>query len=327
MKRGRPSTALVIGATGNFGGVLTRRLLADGWQVSALHRTPSKAARPELAGVQWRLGDALVAADVIRAAEGVDLIVHGANPPGYRNWAETAPQMLKSSLAAAEATGARLLFPGNIYNYGPDAFPRIAEDAPQSPRTRKGSIRVGMEQDLRAAVAAGAKVLIVRCGDFIAPNAGGSDWLSQAIVPRGKPLRSIRYPGDMDIRHAWAWLPDIAETCTRLLATPLADFETFHMTGYAVTGHEFVAALARASDRPVQVNGLPWLALQALSPFNETFRELLEMRYLWQEEVALDGARLAARLGSEPKTPLDEALRQALAGLGALPTPNLSQAA
>jgi len=37
--------------------------------------------------------------------------------------------------------------------------------------------------------------------------------------------------------------------------------------------------------------------------------------------VLLDNARLVARLGGEPHTPIEVALRTALAGMGALPAP------
>jgi hypothetical protein len=48
-------------------------------------------------------------------------------------------------------------------------------------------------------------------------------------------------------------------------------------------------------------------------------REMTEMKYLWDRPVLLDNARLVARLGAEPHTPLVEALATALAGMGALP--------
>jgi nucleoside-diphosphate-sugar epimerase len=57
-----------------------------------------------------------------------------------------------------------------------------------------------------------------------------------------------------------------------------------------------------------------------LAPFVETFREMLEMRYLWREPLQLDSSKLVAFLGSEPHTPLDVALRETLSGLGCLPT-------
>jgi len=44
-----------------------------------------------------------------------------------------------------------------------------------------------------------------------------------------------------------------------------------------------------------------------------------EMRYLWQQPVQLDNARLVEMLGREPHTPLDEAVEASLRGLGCLP--------
>ena len=156
---------LVLGATGGFGSEMARRLMAHGWQVRALNRNPAKIHKP-IAGVDWRAGDAMNRDDVVAAAEGAALIVHAVNPPGYRGWRGLALPMLENTIAAAEAAGARILFPGTVYNYGPDAFPLIAEDAPQRPTTRKGAIRVEMEARLRAASERGVRVLILRGGDW-----------------------------------------------------------------------------------------------------------------------------------------------------------------
>ena len=53
--------------------------------------------------IDWVKGDAMNAADVAAAAQGASLIVHGANPPGYRNWRGLAVPMLKATIAAAKA--------------------------------------------------------------------------------------------------------------------------------------------------------------------------------------------------------------------------------
>ena len=111
----------------------------------------------------------------------------------------------------------------------------------------------------------------------------------------------------------------MAETFARLLNTPLADQAVFHMEGHAITGHELVAGLEAAAGRRLAVKRTPWLALAAVAPFNETLRELQEVRYLWRETVLLDNTRLRASLSEEPRTPLIEALRTALAGQGSFP--------
>ena len=55
----------------------------------------------------------------------------------------------------------------------------------------------------------------------------------------------------------------------------------------------------------------PWWALRLATPFWKMAPELLEMRYLWEQEVLLDDAKLLAFLGPTAQTPLVSALRRA----------------
>ena len=57
------------------------------------------------------------------------------------------------------------------------------------------------------------------------------------------------------------------------------------------------------------------------SPFVPLFRELLEMRYLWNEPVVMSNNRLVEFLGEEPRTPLVEAVSETLADFGCLARP------
>lgn len=317
-------TALVIGATGGIGGAVAEALLAHGWQVRALTRRSDTANTPagRLAGIEWRQGDAMNAADVMQAAKGVDCIFHGANPPKYQRWRELALPMLENSIAAARANGARLIFPGCLYNYGPDAWPLVSESSPQNPLTRKGQIRVEMEQLLQHAGADGTRIIIIRAGDFFGAH-GPSAWFSTLLVKAGKPLRSIFFPGGGDIGHAWAYLPDLAETIARLAAieSTLPACESYHFGGHWLErGHLMADAIRRAADNPkLPIRQVPWLLLQIISPFVSVLREMLEMRYLWQEPIRLDNRKLISVLGAEPHTELDVAVKTSLIELGCLP--------
>src|SRR3954447_7984119 len=137
--------ALVLGATGGIGGEVARLLKTRGWTVRALHRDASRLASNNT-DFAWIQGDAMQANDVIAAARGAALIVHAVNPPGYRDWDKLVLPMLDNTIAAAQAAGARILLPGTIYNYGPDAFPDLEETSAQNPITAKGAIRVEMER-------------------------------------------------------------------------------------------------------------------------------------------------------------------------------------
>jgi nucleoside-diphosphate-sugar epimerase len=317
-----PRTVLVIGATGAFGGAAARALAAHGWRVRALQRNPDAARAATGLAIDWVKGDALVEAEVRRAAEGASAIVHAANPPGYRNWAGTVLPMVENTLAAARSQGARILMPGNVYTYGPDARGLIGEDAPQHPQTRKGRIRVALERRLRDAGQDGVKSLLLRAGDFFGPGAQSS-WMAAGVVQPGKPLRSLTYPGPLGVRHAWAYLPDLAEAAAQLLGreAELSAVASFQFGGHALTGHDLVAAFEAVAGRKLPVRGFPWFALAAAAPFNETFRELLEMRYLWRETVLMDNRRLVDVLGAEPHTPITDALAATLRSLGCLAEP------
>ena len=317
-------SALIVGATGGIGSEMARVLIERGWSVRALSRDPQQAAKQLawLGPIAWIAGDAMNSSEVVAAAAGVDVVVHAANPPGYRNWKGLAMPMLESSIAGAKAANARLVLPGTVYNFGSAAFPLLRESSPQEPTTRKGRIRVAMEERLKSAAQEGARVLIVRAGDFFGPRAG-NNWFSQALVKPGRPLRSVTYPGKRDVGHAWAYLPDLAETIVRLLEreTELQRFDVFHFAGHWFErGVEIAEATRRAAGRPAaRIRALPWLFVYLLAPFVETLREMLEMRYLWTSSVQLDNTKLLAFLGEEPHTPIDEALQSTLCGLGCAP--------
>jgi nucleoside-diphosphate-sugar epimerase len=323
MVTNRQRLALVIGAGGGIGGAVAHALLEAGWQVRALTRRPAEvaAAHRWLDGIDWVAGDAMDEAACVAAASGVHVIFHGANPPLYRNWRGLAIPMVRNAVKASGASGARLIFPGNVYNYGPDAFPLIAETAPQNPLTRKGKIRVEMEAMLQEAATRGIRSIVIRAGDFFGPHQPHS-WLRDAMVKPGAPLKTIVYPGDPSVGHAWAYLPDLAAAIVRVAAieADLPAFERLHFGGhYFGRGIAFAEAIARVAGNPaLPIGPAPWPLLYLGAPFVSFYRELLEMRYLWQQDIELDNRKLTGLIGAEPHTPIDQALFQVLADLGCL---------
>ena len=324
-------SVLVLGATGGVGGEMARQLRDTGWEVRALQRRTLQPVE-QRDGMIWIRGDALNAHDVTAAATDCSVIVHAVNPPGYRHWSKLVLPMLDNTIAAASALGATVVLPGTVYNYGPDVLPVLTEDSAQHPVTRKGAIRAEMERRLLAASKTGARVLIVRAGDFFGPKAG-NNWFSQALVKPGKPVTAVRYPGRGGVGHQWSYLPDVARTMIELLARrdALAPFATFHMAGHwDADGSRMVEAIQRVAARrsgfTPRATAFPWRLLTLASPFIATFREMREMRYLWREPVRMDNAPLITALGREPHTPLDEAVETTLVGLGCLRASNNAQA-
>lgn len=317
---GHKPVALILGATGAVGAAVAAKLLANGYIVRAMHRNAAaNAAR--LPEYDWVDGDAMNRDDVMKAAAGAGLIVHAVNPPGYRNWGKLVLPMIDNTIAAAEASGARIVMPGNVYNFGPETFGSIAEDSPQTPLTVKGKVRVALEERLAEAARRGTQVILVRAGDFFGPGAAGS-WFAQAVVKPGAPVKAITNPADPGVGHQWAYLPDVAETMVRLVARAdeLPAFARFHMEGvWDHDGQQLGNAIRRVTGQAdLPIKRFPWWMLRLGKPFVPVFREILEMRYLWQRELHMRNDRLVAFLGAEPRTPIDQAVRETLISLGCL---------
>jgi nucleoside-diphosphate-sugar epimerase len=319
-------TVLVLGASGGIGGEVARQLRDAGWDVRALKRDAPRSGEVR-DGMRWIGGDAMNREDVAAAARGCSAIVHAVNPPGYRRWAELVLPMLDNTIAAATAQAATIVLPGTVYNFGPDAFPELGEDAPQRPLTRKGAIRVEMERRLQAASANGARAIVVRAGDFFGPRPGNS-WFSQGWIKPGRAVTAIDQPGRPGVGHQWAYLPDVARTMVELLQRRerLPAFANFHMHGHwDADGTQMAAAIGRVvikhGGAAPKLRAFAWWLIHLASPFVTSFAEMREMRYLWREPLRMTNERLLAVLGREPHTPLDEAVEAALRGLGCLPAP------
>ncbi len=316
--------ALVLGITGGIGRALAIALQGRGYAIRALVRDTEKAAATARLSfaVDWRQGDAYQRRDVLAAARDAAVIAHAVNPPGYAKWRERAVPMLANSIVAAQNTGARILFPGNIYVFGPDAGAFVDEASPQNPTSQKGAVRVDMEAMLRHAADSGVRSLIVRAGDFFGPDVPSS-WFTQAVAKGGRNAGVIQDLGAPGIGHAWAYAPDLAETFMHLLdhEERLARHDVFHFQGHWIAdGHGMAAAVQRVIGRQVPIRRFFWPSIYLAAPFVTFLRELIEMRWVWREPVRLVNAKLEALIGPEPHTPLDIAVSASLAPLPERPT-------
>ncbi|WP_390910401.1 NAD(P)H-binding protein [Pseudosulfitobacter sp. SM2401] len=321
-------TALVLGATGGIGGAIARALGQHGWTVRAMVRNPDHAK------ARWAstdrvphfvVGDAMIPDDVIQAAtkgDAVHAIIHAVNPPGYRNWDKVVLPMIHNTIAAARAAnGARVVLPGTVYNYNPATTSIITETTPQNAITRKGQIRIALEQRL-ADAAPDVPSLILRAGDFFGPGARAS-WFGQGMITAGKPVRKVTSmaPG---VPHAYAYLPDLAETFAQLLdiSDRLQPFERLQFDGtWDADGRMMLDAIRRVIGQDVPKKAFPWWLMRILAPFGGFPKEAIEIEPVWRHPMRLDNKRLITLLDEEPRTPIDAAIKRTLIDMGCLPKP------
>jgi nucleoside-diphosphate-sugar epimerase len=313
------STVLILGAAGRLGSAAVLSFAAAGWRVLAQQRKTTPL--PDgVQGVSIALNDT---AALAACAAGAQVVIYGVNPR-YDRWDVELSPLARQGMDIAEALGATLLLPGNVYNYGPDMPELLREDTPQPGGTTKGLQRCAMEAELRERTQRGQmKATVIRAGDFYGHGRGS--WFDQAIV---KDIASgkLVYPGPLDLPHAWAYLPDLARAfvavAERSARGDAPAFEELLFAGHTLTGHELLAEIERAAAglglRPAggrRVAGLPWGLIRVIGLFKPVMRELARMSYLWRVPHAIDGSSLERAVGALPTTPQARALCLALADL------------
>ena len=305
------STVLILGASGRLGTALTEAFGNAGWRVLKQARA---AAGRDL--TQVIAADARDAVSIVNAAkfsaDRVDVVINATNPI-YTRWATEAATLNRAAIEITQALSATLMFPGNVYNYGALMPEALRSDTAQQAETRKGRIRISMEQDIEHATISGMQAIVIRAGDFFGCNTGS--WFDMAIakdLPKGK----LTYPGPLDVPHAWAYVPDLAQTFVRAAEAraTLQRFERVHFAGHTVTGQQLVTALERARRGTVKVSRLPWSLIRVVGLVKPMWRELAEMAYLWQRPHHLVTAAAHLSLVA-PATAFDEAVRASIEAL------------
>ncbi len=303
-----PATVLVLGANGRLGQAAMQAFARAGWRVIAQARQPAREPLPP--GVQWLQADVLDAAAVVRAVPQAELIVHAINPH-YARWATLLPPITAAVIAIARATGATVMLPGNVYNFGRELPPVLSESTPFVASTEKAAQRIALEIELAAS---GVRSIVIRAGDFLGDR---GTWIDLAIA-KGLSRGRVSYPGPVDLPHAWAWLPDLAEVFVRVAArrAELPAHAVLHYAGLTLTGAELMDAIEAAVGRPLKRTPFAWWQWQLIAPVVPIVRAVLSMRYLWQRPHRLDDSRLRALIGPPPQTPLAEVVSGSLAAAG-----------
>jgi len=294
------SSVIVLGAKGRFGRAAFSAFAAAGWSVTRAGRG--------LLGPGCVDVDATDSAALIRACAGHDVIVHAVNPP-YHHWADAVPKLTAAVIAAARMSGATVMVPGNVYNYGTSLPTNLTEATPWVVSTRKGGIRIRMEDAFRDS---GVRTIVLRGGDFIEAAQTGN-WFDSHIAHKVR-AGVLTYPGPQDRVHAWAYVPDMARACVALAGrrSEFATFEEFGFTGYALTGEDLAMLVQEVVGRPIRVRGFPWAAVRVAALWSPLMREVLEMRYLWDRPHQIDGTKLRNALPGFIATPAEQAIAEAL---------------
>jgi nucleoside-diphosphate-sugar epimerase len=260
-------------------------------------------------------GDARDPAFTTAVADGASVVYQTLNPP-YHQWTEQFPALQAGVLAAAEATGARLVSMENVYMYGRPAGRPLTENRAHDAHTTKGQLRSRMSRELLAAHRAGrVEVAIGRASDYFGPRGGGQSNLGDRLFPAALAGKTATVLGDPDQPHTYTYIPDIGEGLAVLGEHPDAPGQVWHLPNDpdTRTTRQLVDIAYQDAGQPHgKLRAMPSLLLRALGLTNPTLRELIEMQYQFAEPFIVDSSKITNKLDVRA-TPAPEALADTLA--------------
>jgi UDP-glucose 4-epimerase len=321
--------AFVTGGTGMVGRVFLPRLVAEGWEVTALTRDPQKAGLPRHERLTYLAGDLSDSATVERLLAQParhDVIFHLAASLDYfgkldRLLATNAGGTAAMVRFARHAGARRFVYASSVEAAG--AFRRSEIPAPPEktgrPLTAYGASKVVAEKYALELGREGIAPICLRIGNVYGPGwANFVVELAQNLVNRGSlweylPLYGERY---------WSpvWNDDVTDGLLHVATGTQTGIE--NLVGQAATVEEMFHFCADAMGVPfssgrrklsdsfyvcLQANGKRWLNIGHGSEYDY----LLTPSWPWVHRCCgmEDSSR---RLGWEPRMSLREGIRQTL---------------
>lgn len=245
---------LVTGAAGALGSAIVKRLRAEGHAVRAFQRRSAPGAR-EASGVEYAIGDLGDREAVVRAAEGIDVVVHcGATMRG--TWADHERGTVRGTehvVAAVKQAGVKQLVHISSMSVvdwaGSAAKGPVTEAAATEPRpAERGDYtraKLLAENRVREAVAHGLPAVILRPGQIF----GRGIPLVNGAVARNAAGRWIVL-GDGTLELPLVYIDDVVDAVMAAIAARLVRGELFHIIDPEPLTQNEVLALA-GPDRAV----------------------------------------------------------------------------
>ncbi|BAQ09533.1 NAD-dependent epimerase/dehydratase [Bacillus sp. OxB-1] len=301
--------ALVLGASGGMGFSIVNELIDRGVEVVAFARSEQKlkALYQGHQGISIQTGDIFNLQDVVAASEHVDVIFQAANIP-YSQWEDKLILFIGNVLKAAEINQTKLVLIENIYAYGRSTGAKISESTPKRPNTKKGKIRLQVEQLVQQR---NVPTIIAHFPDFYGPNAENT--LLHFTLKNAVQHKKAMFIGNRTIAREFIYTPDGAKAVVNLAMHDNTYGQNWNIPATdIVTGEELIQIIRDLTGYDKPVSTVSKNLIRFLGIFNADMRETVEMFYLNEEPVVLDGSKYENEIGPLPRTSYRDGLQRTM---------------
>jgi nucleoside-diphosphate-sugar epimerase len=297
----------LLGGNGTIATELIPVLQSHDLQIRLFSRNPKPVS-----GAESITGDVLNRENVFQAVKGSD-VVYLLVGLEYKTkiWQSSWPVIMRHTIDACKATGARLVFFDNVYMYG-KVEGRMTESTPFNPNSAKGRIRHGIDEMLLKEMNSGSlQAIIAKSADFYGPRAMATSVVGQLVFDRMNKSKSAQWFANIKQPHSFTYTPDAASGLYILATSERAYGKSWHLptASPALTGKEFVATAAKYMHAGNKIQVLPKWLMGAMGLFVPIMKELGEMLYQYEFSYEFDSSQFEKTFNFKP-TSYEEGIRQ-----------------
>lgn len=304
---------LVVGATGQLGTAVVRKLVASGRPVRAFVRRTGQYQHLQVPGVELAVGDLRDPASLDAACQGAEVVIATANaivPQGPSSFEAVEGKGYQDLIAACQKHGVKqFIFISAPVTPHDNAVPsfrykRLNEERLQASGLNYTILRASLFMDCWFAFIGST---IPACGTDAATIKRQYWFLKLFMKGVGNLIPGAGValiPGNAQVRHAFIATEDVASAMVNAIGHPAAERAILEIGGPEILSWQQVAdiyaeALGR-KVRPVYAPGGVFRVMRALvSPFSEAASDILGLNWLVSYSTPYEGQKAASTLGVE----------------------------
>ncbi len=300
----------ILGANGNIAKVLSSELRSNEILLRQVSRNPT-LDHPGDELVKADLLDATQVSDAVKGSEIVFLVVGITYKTAI--WKHNWPIIMRNTLDACIAHGAKLVFFDNMYALDPAQIGHLTEETPLNPQSEKGKVRKQILDMLWTAVKSGKlRAIVARAGDFYGPGATNS-FLSELVIDRMKAGKNPQWLYSGDKKHSFTYIPDAGKATAFLALQESAWNQTWNLPtdpSYP-SGTEITSILNRLLSKNAKLQVMSSWMISVLGLFIPVLKEVKELRYQSDQDYCLDSTKIEKTYGLKP-TPIEQGLKECI---------------
>lgn len=300
----------ILGANGNIAKVISSELRNNGIRVRQVSRNPKPMA-PEDEIVKADLLNASQVSEAVKGSEVVFLVAGITYKTAI--WKHEWPIIMRNTLDACIAHGAKLVFFDNMYALDPAQVGHLTEETPMNPQSEKGKVRKQILEMLWKEVKAGKlKAIVARAADFYGPGANNSV-LQELVINRMKAEKNPQWLYSGNKKHSFTYIPDAGKATAFLALQESAWNQTWNLPtdpSYP-SGKEITTILNQLLSKNAKLQVMASWMVSLLGLFIPVLKEVKELRYQSDQDYCLDSSKIERAYGLKP-TPIEQGLKECI---------------